>query len=279
MEVQTAPPAPSKPPVLSAPIPTQISSAQAAPTSPAAPAHPVQAAAATPTVSHMPAHPIPSTPPAQPAQAAALSTKTTVTHSPAPTISHVPGPVAPPASSEATPPVVDTSAARSSEEELIVIEIAQLWTKHLAAQASFEKNTEEHTKAQGSFRKSRAELKDLRDKLSKLLHELKPLISRPGRSGGWSSFLVDQRIPRSTADGLIRKREKMLAANGEANCPSRQIVDSPETAIRRYLQGLWPKLSQVVNTPEELEMFITALKETAEKTFAATADSSTSPAS
>jgi hypothetical protein len=86
----------------------------------------------------------------------------------------------------------------------LAIEIGQLWTKHLAAQTSFEKNGEEHTKAQDSFRKSREELKQVRDKLSKLLHELKPLISRPGRGGGWSSFLVDRQIPRSTADGLIR---------------------------------------------------------------------------
>lgn len=151
----------------------------------------------------------------------------------------------------------------------MAIEIGQLWTKHLAAQTSFEKNGEEHTKAQDSFRKSREELKQVRDKLSKLLHELKPLISRPGRGGGWSNFLVDRQIPRSTVDGLIRKYEKTLAANAEGSCSTRHITEQPEPTICRYLQGLWPRMSQVVKTTEDLEMFIVELRRLAEKSFGA----------
>jgi hypothetical protein len=156
----------------------------------------------------------------------------------------------------------------------LTVEIERLWTRHLAAQSSFEKNNEEHTKAQGSFRKSRAELKDLRDKLSELLHELKPLISRPGRGGGWSSFLEEQGIPRSTGDNLVRAYEKTLNSE-ERNCTTEPIPERPETAIRSYLHGLWPRLSKIVKTPQDLEMFIIALKE---KSLASKGESPTSPA-
>jgi hypothetical protein len=219
------------------------------------------------------------TPPAQPTQAATPSTNTMVILSPTPTASHAPGPVAADAADEATPAVVESTAAPSPEEKRLTIEIERLWTKHVAAQATFDKNSGEHTKTEDSCRKSRAELKELRDHLAKLLHELKPLISRPGRGGGWSGFLTKKGIPRSTGDTLVRAYKKTLSSE-EKNCTTEQIPEQPvterrETTIRSYLQGLWPRLSQVVKTPEDLEIFITALKE---KSFATKGESPTSPA-
>jgi hypothetical protein len=204
----------------------------------------------------------------------------------APTASHTPDPAVPPARTaptdlpalgEATLSALGPSGATTPEEERLTVEIERLWTKHSAAQASFEKNNEEHTKTQSSFRKSRAELKDTRDRLSKLLHELKPLISRPGRGGGWSRFLMTKKIPRATADSLVRAHKKTLNSEGK-NCSAEQITEPPETAIRRYLQGLWPRLSRVVTTRESVELFIAVLRETAEKSFAANGESSNSPA-
>jgi hypothetical protein len=50
-----------------------------------------------------------------------------------------------------------------------------------------------HTEAQTSVRKSRDELKLIRTSLSRKLHELKAVLSRPGRGGAWSSFLWHRR--------------------------------------------------------------------------------------
>ena len=82
-------------------------------------------------------------PASQPAPAVAASTKVTVPPSP--------GPIAPPASGEATPAVVDSSVAPSPEEKRLTSEIECLWREHVAAQASFEQSDEEHTKAQAHF--------------------------------------------------------------------------------------------------------------------------------
>ena len=254
----TPPPVPSAPAALSAYAPAQTASALTASTSPAVPARTTQATSPAPTAPQPPTHPVSSVPPAQPAQTAAPSTTTTVPHSPSTTTSHAPGSVAPPAIDEAIPTIIDSTVTR---------EIERLWTEHVAAQASFEKNSKEHSKAEGSFRKSREELRDIRDRLSTLLHQVKPLISRPGCGGGWSSFLAERQISRSTADALVRSHAKTLATNAESNCSTRQIVDAPEIAIRHYLKRQWPRLSQLVKTPEDLEMFITALSETAEKSF------------
>jgi hypothetical protein len=48
---------------------------------------------------------------------------------------------------------------------------------------------------------------------------------------------------------------------------------------KAYLHGLWPKLSRVLTTREHVEIFITALTNIAENSFAATDESSNSPAS
>lgn len=269
MELNTAPPVLSKAPAPSAPVPAEMPSAPPAPTPSAHPAHAVQAVSPTPTASYAPTRPVPPAPPAQPTPTATSSTKTTVPSSPASAASHVPGPVASPAAEEATPAVVDSTAAPSPEEKRLTSEIGQLWTKHVAVQASFEKNNAEHTKAQGSFRKSREELKDIRDRLATLLHQVKPLVCRLGRGGGWLGFLGGQGIPRSTADRLVRAQDKAINSVGKS-CATEQInSESNEVTIQRYARALWPKLSKTVDTSEALVMFITELRRLAEKSFGA----------
>jgi hypothetical protein len=135
-----------------------------------------------------------------------------------------------------------------------------------------------HTEAQGSVRKSREELKEIRANLSERLHELKSVLSRPGRGGAWSSFLETQRIPRSTADRLVRGYEKTVGTE-EKSCTTEQIPEATEVTVRRYMQGLWPRLSRVLATRESVELFIAVLRETAEKSFAANGESPDSPES
>jgi hypothetical protein len=133
----------------------------------------------------------------------------------------------------------------------LTAEIEQLW--------------QVHSKAQTSLSRSRAEAKVVRDDLSRRLHELKSVLSRPGRGGAWSSFLEAQKIPRSSADRFVRSHEKKVAS--EKNCTTEQIVEPTAVTVRRYLQGLWPRLSRVLTTREAVDLFIDALQQAAEKSI------------
>jgi hypothetical protein len=155
---------------------------------------------------------------------------------------------------ETAPPetTVEVPTDTDSAEAELTNEIADMWRVH--------------TQAQTSLHKTRAELKHIRTNLSHRLHELKAVLSRPGRGGAWSSFLEAQKIPRSTADRLVRTHEKTLVPDGE-NCATEQIPEPTEVSVRRYLQGLWPRLSRVLTTREAVELFIAELRHTAEKSL------------
>lgn len=89
-----------------------------------------------------------------------------------------------------------------------------------------------HIQGQTSLRKNREELRSVRADLSHRLHELKSVLSHPGRAGAWSSFLNAQRIPRSTADRLVRAHEKNLSVEGN-NCSSEHIAEAVEITIQK----------------------------------------------
>src|ERR1700751_2334021 len=110
-------------------------------------------------------------------------------------------------------PTLEVPTTINPAEAHLVNEIGELW--------------QIHTPAQTSLHKTRDELKLIRANLSRRLHDLKSVLSRPGRGGAWSSFLESQRIPRSTADRLARAHEKTLSADTQ-NCATEQISESTE---------------------------------------------------
>lgn len=138
-----------------------------------------------------------------------------------------------------------TTAVVAVNEPELVAEISQLWATHMQA----------HT----AVKKTRDELKLIRANLALRLHELKSVLSRPGRGGAWSSFLNSERIPRSTADRLVRCHAKTLAGD-EDSCTTEQICEPTEATVRRYFHGLWPRLSRVLTSPEAVEIFIADLR-------------------
>jgi hypothetical protein len=148
--------------------------------------------------------------------------------------------------------VLEAPAASEHHEPRLIGEISDLWQIHV--------------QTQGTLKKSRAEMKQIRTDLSKRLHELKAVLSRPGRGGAWSSFLETQKIPRSTADRLVRGHEKATALQ-EGNCASEQIPESDEVVVRRYCRGLWPKLSKVLTNTDLMEIFVAELRLTAKAPF------------
>jgi hypothetical protein len=122
-----------------------------------------------------------------------------------------------------------------------------------------------HNQAKTLLHQSREELKGIRADLSRRLHELKSVLSRPGRGGAWSSFLQGQKIPRSTADRLVRGYEKTTMSGG-GNCAIEQ-TEPTEVVVRRYVRALWPRLSRVLTTSEAVHIFIVELHRTAERSF------------
>jgi hypothetical protein len=82
-----------------------------------------------------------------------------------------------------------------------------------------------HVRAGGTIKRTAAELRELRISLGAKLHQMKSLLSRPGRNGGWASFLAAQHIPLSTADRYVRQHEARLTAP-TGNIPSEQIPAS-----------------------------------------------------
>lgn len=156
--------------------------------------------------------------------------------------------------SETETPEIDAAIpiAYDTTEMKLVQKIGDLWQVHLQAQTSMDK--------------TRDGLKKVRTHLSRRLHQLKGVLSRPGRSGEWSSFLKSHGIPRSTADRLVRVYERTLSPE-DKSCTADAIVESVEVAMRRQVMSLWPKLSRVLATPEAVNMFVTELRAKAEKSF------------
>jgi hypothetical protein len=247
MQVQTVLPASAVVPA----VQVQIASTPTAPAPPAQLAHTVQPAPPVPTTSHAPVCPIPPVLPPEAAQMARPS-KPTVPAPPAPTTPHM-------AVSEHSAPAgsvttVEEPLVESTPEEVqLTQEIDQLWNAP--------------SRAQGSLRKSREDAAKIRADLSVRLHQLKKVLSRPGRGGAWFSFLKAQAIPRSSADRLVKAHEKKIS-EGAGNCPfGASKPEAAEVVVGRYLNGLWPKLSRVLTTREHVEVFIAALRQTADKSL------------
>jgi hypothetical protein len=156
------------------------------------------------------------------------------------------------ASTLPTVSTAEVAAATDPAETKLANEIADMWRVH--------------ARSREALHKTRAELKQIRTDLSRRLHELKAVLSRPGRGGAWTGFLDAQAIPRSTADRLVRGYEKTIAAEG-GNCTSEQIPEPTDVIVRRYFSALWPRLSRILTTPESIEMFVVELRHTAEKSF------------
>jgi hypothetical protein len=150
-------------------------------------------------------------------------------------------------------------------EAQLVFKAAELWKVH--------------QQAAHALGRTREGLQQIRKHLARRLHELKGMLSRPGRGGEWSKFLSENHISRTTADRLVRTHTGTLAP-AAVNCTTGATGESTKVAIQRQVRSLWQRLSQVLRTPESLELFVSELRRTAEESFRKEAANfnSTSPA-
>lgn len=140
--------------------------------------------------------------------------------------------------------VQSTQSDESSQDEAaLTAEIAELWRLH--------------TDYKGSIKNQTENLRSLRNELGKRLSEMKQVLAKPGRAGGWSAWLKERQISRATADRLVGKHERSL--NPDGNCLSESISEPTEEEIQNLIDKVAPKLRRVLRTPASAYRFLDLL--------------------
>ncbi len=131
-------------------------------------------------------------------------------------------------------------------ETQLTQEITALWSDHVRLSTS---------------RKATAkELRQIRASLAERLHEMKCLLSRPGRLGQWRGWLRQQGIPRSTADRLASRHAETLGIEN-GNVPSGAIPEPAKPTAEKLAETVWPSLKKVLTTGESVVEFIGCIAE------------------
>lgn len=121
-------------------------------------------------------------------------------------------------------------------------EISDLWSAQVRAESTLKRTV--------------AELREVRLNLGAKLHQMKQLLAKPGRNGGWARFLNTQNIPLLTADRYVKGHEATLnAANG--NLSSEEI--RPKSDVHALFDALWPRLQRVLRSQLKLYEFVCLL--------------------
>jgi hypothetical protein len=126
-------------------------------------------------------------------------------------------------------------------ETALTAEIARLWSIHKDGKAA--------------ARRSRAELKTLRQELGQRLHDMKALIARTGRNGGWAAYLRAQRLPLATADRYVSAHEALLNPPAD-NLLNEELSEPLESEVRNSAQKLLPRLCRLLTTQEAVYHFV-----------------------
>jgi hypothetical protein len=105
-----------------------------------------------------------------------------------------------------------------------------------------------------ALNQSRQERANTRSELAKHLSELKALLGGRGRDGAWLPFLRQLRIPRSTAEGLIKKH---LSGSEKDKMP-RVLPALTKESLPKLLNAIKPKLV-AINTRELADQFVREL--------------------
>jgi hypothetical protein len=124
-------------------------------------------------------------------------------------------------------------------ENRLQSEILSLWVTHQVGKAV--------------ARKSNEELKTLRLELGSKLYELKSILARTGRGGGWAPYLRANGLPRASADRLVDRYEASLEP--ETKCLSEAIAETTAEDVTKLVRSLLPRLKRILTTPSWVEWF------------------------
>jgi hypothetical protein len=113
-----------------------------------------------------------------------------------------------------------------------------------------------HQTYNSTIRREKSQARSVDATLGGMLYTMKAVLSRPGRSGGWSEFLRERRISRASADRLVARYQRSL---GEDNCLAEAITEPTEESVRRFFTVVWPRLHKKLTPPESVYWFIADL--------------------
>jgi hypothetical protein len=138
-----------------------------------------------------------------------------------------------------TPAVVESAPTEVEVENKLHSEILSLWITHQVGKAV--------------ARKSSEELRTLRLELGSKLYELKSILARTGRGGGWAPYLRANGLPRASADRLVDRYEASLEP--EIKCLSEAIAETTAEDVTKLVRDLMPRLRRVLKTAAWMEWF------------------------
>jgi hypothetical protein len=113
--------------------------------------------------------------------------------------------------------IVESAPTEVEIENQLHSEILSLWITHRVGKAV--------------ARKSNEELRTLRLDLGKKLYEMKSILARNGRGGGWTPYLRVNGFARATADRLAHMHETSLEP--ETKCLAEAIPETTAEDVRR----------------------------------------------
>jgi hypothetical protein len=134
---------------------------------------------------------------------------------------------------------VEPVQTEAENERKLQSEIQVLWAAHQTGKTT--------------ARRTKDELKILRVDLGGKLFELKAVLVRTGRSGGWAAYLRSQGLARATVERYISQHEHVMSP-GQIDSPE-TISEPSEEAVRRLVRRLMPQFRRVLKTPAWLEWF------------------------
>jgi hypothetical protein len=137
-------------------------------------------------------------------------------------------------------PAVGCTQTESETEAKLSSEIKSLWSAHQTSAAT--------------ARQTKEELEDLRLDLGWKLSEMKSILVRTGRGGGWASYLRSHGVPRATGERYIKRFE--VLSNRRTNRLTDTLSEPTDDDVRRFVRRLLPRLRKVLTTPTSVSLFV-----------------------
>jgi hypothetical protein len=147
---------------------------------------------------------------------------------------------------------VESAQIADGTEAKLTSEIKSLWSAHQTSAAT--------------AKRTKQELETLRFDLGCRLWELKAILVRTGRSGGWAGYLRSHGVPRATGERYIKRYEALLKP--ETNRATETISEPSEDDVRRLVRNLLPRLRKVLTTPESVSLFVDEVVRQLQASFA-----------
>ena len=125
-------------------------------------------------------------------------------------------------------PSVESAKTESETESKLTSDIKSLWATH-------QTNT-------ATAKQTREELEDLRFDLGLKLRQMKFILARTGRSGGWAAYLRTHGVPRASAERYIKQYEAIF--NTQKNRLTDTLSEPSEDDVRRLVHRLQAATSE-----------------------------------